>query len=127
MLLFVECYPFSLQNGVIKGNINDIGSKRAFRCTDGYSETSGKRVSICQLSGRWDHEPNGKLINGKCPQCFDFDMLYIGFWFFMITQIHIFCFNSVSAWKCVFRLRFIPSHAYPDMMIHYALVSLYPF
>ena len=53
-----ECQPFRLSNGVKKGNMNNVGSRKAYTCGTGYRVKTGRKSSICQPNGLWDYEPN---------------------------------------------------------------------
>ncbi|XP_075416413.1 sushi, von Willebrand factor type A, EGF and pentraxin domain-containing protein 1 isoform X2 [Tenrec ecaudatus] len=68
----LSCIPVScrkpppIQNGYVKGDNFEVGSKVQFFCHDGY-ELLGDSSWTCQKSGNWNKKPNQKCVPAKCP------------------------------------------------------------
>ncbi|KAF6127568.1 sushi, von Willebrand factor type A, EGF and pentraxin domain containing 1 [Phyllostomus discolor] len=58
--------PPPIQNGYVKGENFEVGSKVQFFCHDGY-ELIGDTSWTCQKSGKWNKKPNQKCVPAKCP------------------------------------------------------------
>ncbi|XP_051818518.1 sushi, von Willebrand factor type A, EGF and pentraxin domain-containing protein 1 [Antechinus flavipes] len=58
--------PPSLQNGYIRGENFEVGSKIQFFCDEGYN-LIGDASWTCQKSGKWNKKPNQKCVPAKCP------------------------------------------------------------
>ncbi|XP_060556973.1 uncharacterized protein LOC132717505 [Ruditapes philippinarum] len=59
-----ECSPFtSLAYGKILGNMNQIGSKKAILCDQGFEEVNNVTTMVCQNDGNWDYTPTCQDIN----------------------------------------------------------------
>ncbi|KAM7319810.1 hypothetical protein ACRRTK_021493 [Alexandromys fortis] len=59
--------PPPIQNGFMKGESFDLGSKVQFFCNEGY-ELVGDNSWTCQKSGKWSKKPNPKCVPTKCPE-----------------------------------------------------------
>ncbi|XP_070287020.1 sushi, von Willebrand factor type A, EGF and pentraxin domain-containing protein 1 [Myotis yumanensis] len=68
----LSCIPLScgkpppIQNGYMKGENFEVGSKVQFFCNEGY-ELIGDNSWTCQKSGKWNKKPNQKCVPTKCP------------------------------------------------------------
>lgn len=68
----LSCTPLScgkpppIQNGYMKGENFEVGSKVQFFCNEGY-ELTGDNSWTCQKSGKWNKKPNQKCVPIKCP------------------------------------------------------------
>lgn len=58
--------PPPIQNGYVKGDNFEVGSKVQFFCHEGY-ELIGDNSWTCQKSGKWNKKPNQKCVPVKCP------------------------------------------------------------
>ncbi|XP_004677499.1 PREDICTED: sushi, von Willebrand factor type A, EGF and pentraxin domain-containing protein 1 [Condylura cristata] len=59
--------PPPIQNGFMKGENFEVGSKVQFFCNEGY-ELIGDNSWTCQKSGKWSKKPNQKCVPAKCPE-----------------------------------------------------------
>uniref|UniRef100_A0A2K6EQD9 Sushi, von Willebrand factor type A, EGF and pentraxin domain-containing protein 1 n=1 Tax=Propithecus coquereli TaxID=379532 RepID=A0A2K6EQD9_PROCO len=59
--------PPPIQNGFMKGENFEVGSKVQFFCNEGY-ELIGDSSWTCQKSGKWNKKPNQKCVPAKCPE-----------------------------------------------------------
>ncbi|KAH0517158.1 Sushi, von Willebrand factor type A, EGF and pentraxin domain-containing protein 1 [Microtus ochrogaster] len=59
--------PPPIQNGFMKGESFDLGSKVQFFCNEGY-ELVGDNSWTCQKSGKWSKKPSPKCVPTKCPE-----------------------------------------------------------
>uniref|UniRef100_A0A8C6R2L0 Sushi, von Willebrand factor type A, EGF and pentraxin domain-containing protein 1 n=1 Tax=Nannospalax galili TaxID=1026970 RepID=A0A8C6R2L0_NANGA len=59
--------PPPIQNGFIKGENFEVGSKVQFFCNEGY-ELVGDNSWTCQKSGKWSKKPSPKCVPTKCPE-----------------------------------------------------------
>ncbi|EGW02022.1 Sushi, von Willebrand factor type A, EGF and pentraxin domain-containing protein 1 [Cricetulus griseus] len=59
--------PPPIQNGFLKGESFDVGSKVQFFCNEGY-ELVGDNSWTCQKSGKWSKKPSPKCVPTKCPE-----------------------------------------------------------
>uniref|UniRef100_A0A8C4N059 Sushi, von Willebrand factor type A, EGF and pentraxin domain-containing protein 1 n=1 Tax=Equus asinus asinus TaxID=83772 RepID=A0A8C4N059_EQUAS len=59
--------PPPIQNGYMKGENFEVGSKVQFFCNEGY-ELVGDNSWTCQKSGKWNKKPNQKCVPTKCPE-----------------------------------------------------------
>nr|XP_045229548.1 sushi, von Willebrand factor type A, EGF and pentraxin domain-containing protein 1 [Macaca fascicularis] len=68
MCIPLDCgKPPPIQNGFMKGEIFEVGSKVQFFCNEGY-ELVGDSSWTCQKSGKWDKKLNPKCVPAKCPE-----------------------------------------------------------
>ncbi|MBZ3871168.1 Sushi, von Willebrand factor type A, EGF and pentraxin domain-containing protein 1 [Sciurus carolinensis] len=59
--------PPPIQNGFMKGENFEVGSKVQFFCNEGY-ELVGDNSWTCQKSGKWSKKPNPKCVPAKCAE-----------------------------------------------------------
>ncbi|KAM4876293.1 sushi, von Willebrand factor type A, EGF and pentraxin domain-containing protein 1 [Thomomys bottae] len=59
--------PPPIQNGFMKGENFEVGSKVQFFCHEGY-ELVGDSTWTCQKSGKWSKKPSPKCVPTKCPE-----------------------------------------------------------
>ncbi|XP_042551824.1 sushi, von Willebrand factor type A, EGF and pentraxin domain-containing protein 1 [Dipodomys spectabilis] len=59
--------PPPIQNGFMKGENFEVGSKVQFFCHEGY-ELVGDSAWTCQKSGKWSKKPSPKCVPTKCPE-----------------------------------------------------------
>ncbi|XP_055973137.1 sushi, von Willebrand factor type A, EGF and pentraxin domain-containing protein 1 [Sorex fumeus] len=59
--------PPPFQNGYVKGENFEVGSKVQFFCNEGY-ELLGDHSWTCQKSGKWNKKPNQRCVPAKCAE-----------------------------------------------------------
>lgn len=59
--------PPPIQNGFLRGESFEVGSKVQFVCNEGY-ELVGDNSWTCQKSGKWSKKPSPKCVPTKCAE-----------------------------------------------------------